>query len=286
MKLKNFIDRNALIIYFLLAYLISWGAILIIVGPGGLQPAAERLMGTVLLVFLAMLLGPSLSGIGLTAYLEGRTGLRGMLARWRPAGLDRRWYAVALLTAPLLLLLVGGLLSLVSPVFVPGIIASPDKGMLLAFGLTVGLLAGFFEEIGWSGFAAPRLLQGRGWLAAGLILGVLWGIWHVLADYWGNAALYGELYWMRGLLWVVTLTAYRTLMVWVYRRSGSLLIMQLMHAAFTGGQALLEPLFAPPDYLVWYGLFAASLWVLVAILALRSQNATGSVLDPQGTHTL
>jgi membrane protease YdiL (CAAX protease family) len=272
MNMKNSIEHHSVLVYFFLVYLLSWGAILLIVGPGGLQPAPQREMGTVLLVFLAMLLGPSLTGIGLTAFLEGRDGLKVMLAHWRPKGTGRRWYVVALTTAPLLLLLVSGLLSLYSPVFLPGIVTNPEKATLLIFSLTIGLLAGFFEEIGWSGFASPRLLDSRGWLRAGLILGFLWGVWHVLADYWGNAAIYGSLYWMRGLLWIITLTAYRTVMVRVYSQTRSILVMQLMHFAFTGGQAVLEPFLTPIEYLLWYGLFSVSLWLVVMVLALRERR--------------
>ena len=76
----------------------------------------------------------------------------------------------------------------------------------------------------------------------------------------------------RGLLWVFTLAAYRVLMVWVYSRTGSLVLAQLMHAAFTGGQAILGGTGAPGEYLVWYGGFAAALWVGVAALAVAMKN--------------
>jgi hypothetical protein len=48
--------------------------------------------------------------------------------------------------------------------------------------------------------------------------------------------------------------------------------MQLMHAAFTGGQAILGSALAPANYLVWYGAFTALLWLLAAIAALTAQR--------------
>lgn len=270
MSFGNLIRRNALLVYFVLAFAIAWSLILRIVGGDGLQPAPARAMQSVLLVFFAMLIGPSLTSIALTALLAGKQGLAELLARWRQWPVQPRWYAVALLTTTLLLLLIGAMLSFVSPVFIPSLIASSDKRTVLTFALVIGGLAGFFEEIGWSGFATPRLLKRHGVLTTGLLLGALWGTWHLLADYWGNAGAYGSLYFIRGLLWVVTLTAYRILMVWVYSKTTSLSLMQLMHAGFTGGQALWEPPLAPADYLLWYGSFAAALWVLV-ILLLRFQ---------------
>lgn len=266
MSVGNLIRRNAIPVYFVLAFAIAWGLILLVIGGDGLQPAPARAMQSVLLVFLAMLIGPSLTGIALTALLDGKPGLEALWARWRQWRVPPQWYAVALLPTTLLLLLIGAALAFVSPIFIPNLIVSRDKGTVLAFALVIGGLAGFFEEIGWSGFATPRLLKQHALLKTGLILGAYWGIWHLLADYWGNAGAYGALYPLRGLLWVVTLTAYRILMVWVYSKTASLSLMQLMHASFTGGQALWEPPLAPTAYLLWYGLFAAALWVLVILV--------------------
>jgi membrane protease YdiL (CAAX protease family) len=62
---------------------------------------------------------------------------------------------------------------LVSPVYTPG---------FELLGLA-GLFSGYLEEIGWTGFVTPRLLVRRFPLAAGILLGALWGLWHGLADY-------------------------------------------------------------------------------------------------------
>jgi uncharacterized protein len=193
MNLKHFIERHPVLTYFILVYAIAWGGILMVIGPSGLQPAATRPMQVVLLVFVAMLLGPSLTGITLTTVLDGKDGLKELFSRWLRWRINLRWYAVALLTTPILLLVIESLLSVVSPAFIPGVIAKSDKVTVLGFGLTIGLLAGFFEEIGWTGFALPRMLTRRSVVATGLILGVLWGTWHMLGDYWGNVGSYGSL---------------------------------------------------------------------------------------------
>lgn len=83
MGIDTFSRRHAVLAYFVLAFAIAWGSILLIVGMSGLQPAASRAMQTVLLVFLAMLIGPSLTGFALTALLNGKAGVRELLVRWR-----------------------------------------------------------------------------------------------------------------------------------------------------------------------------------------------------------
>lgn len=131
-----------------------------------------------------------------------------------------------------------------------------------------GLAAGFFEELGWTGFALPKMQLRHSALAAALMLGVTWAMWHFLADFWGGFDACGTLYLPHFLLWVVALTAYRVLITWVYNNSGSLLLAMLMHASFTGSQAILGPSAAPASESVrWYAVFAAALWVVVAIVA-------------------
>jgi hypothetical protein len=68
---------------------------------------------------LAMLAGPSVPGILLTGLLYGRAGFRDLLTRMTRWRVGARWYAVALLTAPLLFTAVSLALSLTSPEFLP-----------------------------------------------------------------------------------------------------------------------------------------------------------------------
>ena len=92
MNLKTYIQRNPLTSYFALAYGITWGGILIFLASKGFQVATLQFQDA-LVIFLMMFLGPSTSGITLTAALHGRNGLRKLqdrLTRWQ-VGLC--WYA-------------------------------------------------------------------------------------------------------------------------------------------------------------------------------------------------
>ena len=174
----------AVLIYFVLAFAIAWAPILCVVGPAGIPANGSDYVARGPLVFLAMLLGPSAAGLSLTAALGGRSGLRDLWAGQRHWRVGRWW--VAVLVTPVVLLLLGPL-GLWSPDLSPGLLAAPDRGSLIGFGLVVGLAAGLVEDLGWTGFALPRLQRQLSWLKAGLVLGLVWGLWHLLADYWGNA---------------------------------------------------------------------------------------------------
>jgi membrane protease YdiL (CAAX protease family) len=211
--------------------------------------------------------GPSLSGIALTLICDGRAGLRELRARFQRRRLDGRWYAIGLFTVPATLLLVLAVLSLLlSPNYQPG---------FMPLGLVFGLLAGFFEEIGWTGFALPRLRARWGTLAGGLLLGLLWALWHGLADYSGNIAAMQD-QWLLDFFvyWLVPLPAYRLLIARVYERTQSLWLAQWMHAAYTGSLAVFSPLgVGLAEGLVWKAAFVAVLWAVVLGLVLAGHRA-------------
>ena len=113
------------------------------------------------------------------------------MAGWRSLVRGGAPYRPALCSTAVLIAL-----SLISPVFLPGILTSDDKAVLLLFGIVVGTSrCGLFEELGWTGFAVPTLLRLRyGVLSTGLIVGVLWGAWHFLGyAIWASGATAGEL---------------------------------------------------------------------------------------------
>ena len=121
------------------------------------------------------------------------------------------------------------------------------------------------------GFAYPRMQLKQGALATGILLGVLWGLWHApVVDYLGGAAPHG-VYWLPFFLTFVALvTAMRVLIVWVYSNTSSVLLAQLMHVSSTASLVLLAPSpISPVQETLWYAAYAAVLWIVVALVAVR-----------------
>lgn len=266
MDLKNFIERHPVLSYFTLVYLITWGAILLIVrglgSSGGTDPTVQTAV-----VSLPLLIAPGLVGITLTAFLEGKAGIRAMFSRMTHWRVGMGWYAAALGLMPILLLaILYGLALLASPAFAP---------VLSLLGLA-GIAAGYLEEIGWTGFATPRLLSRWSPFAAGLILGLLWGLWHGLADYSIRGDTLGAFWPITFSLFVLPLTAWRILMVWVYNNTRSGPVAQLMHFSYTGSLGFFVPLAAishTQDALV-YAVLMVVLWLFVAFIAITRQRAS------------
>src|SRR5215217_6081628 len=109
--IKTFVKRHSLLSYFVRVFAISWGGMLIVAGPGGILRE-----------------------------------FRSRLLKWR---VGARWYAVALLTAPLLATVTLLALSLISRDFLPRIYTTSDKAFLVQFSIVAGLMVGILEELGW-----------------------------------------------------------------------------------------------------------------------------------------
>ena len=280
---KTFAMGHPVVIYFVLTFLISWGGILVVLGPGAFTGATAPTEELLPLVYMAMFAGPSIAGILMTGLVDGKAGfhdLRVRLLRWR---VDVRWYVAALLTAPLAVTAVLLPLSLSSAGFLPGVFASDDMVSLLVIGLAAGLMTGLCEELGWTGFVIPRLRLRYGILTTGLIVGMLWGAWHFPLFSGGDlsGALPAALFLPVQLF--TFLPAYRVLMVWVYDRTGSLLVAMLMHVSLTASTLILQPLDVAGMGALTYDLvLAAVLWLLIAALAMTNgRQLSGPPIRPR-----
>ena len=112
-----------------------------VVGPKLLRGGSEQASDAEYVLFPIIVIGVCLLGLALTGILDGRSGLRNLFSRMGRWQVGARWYAVALLTPPVLVLAVLLIFrTLVSPVFTP---------KFFAIGILFGL-PGFLEEVGWA----------------------------------------------------------------------------------------------------------------------------------------
>jgi membrane protease YdiL (CAAX protease family) len=281
--IQTFIKRHPVLAYYVLTFAISWGGgLLMIGGPGSIPGPTEQVERLQLFMLLVLFAGPSVSGILLTGLVDGREGYRELLTRLLRWRVGIHWYAVALLTAPLVFTVVFLALSLFSPAFLPSIFSSGDPVSLLVFGIVWGLIGGgLLEETGWTGFAVPRLRQRHGVLTTALIVGVLWGTWHFVVIFWMSGSTLGGLplalfLTVRGLdLLIGQLPAYRVLLVWVYDRTGgSLLVTMLMHASLSASMLIFRPLptLSGVLFLAYCITSSVALWLVVAAVAVASRG--------------
>jgi CAAX protease family protein len=275
-RLRRLLQRHPVLTYYGLVFAISWGALLPVTGgplpTSGAGPMANPLF---VLGILTAPLVPSLVSLALTGLLDGRAGYRELLGRLRRCRVGAGWYGLALLTAPISILL-GAVLPatlLRDPAFLPSILTAPAPLELVLLGALAGPVAGIFEELGWTGFALPRLRRQHGLLATALPLGLVWGAWH-FPLFWRvdsfTEALPFALLLVQLFGW---LPAYRVLLVATHDRTVSLPVVMLMHASLSASRAILatqglDDAQSFASLLVW----AAVLWVAAGAVVLADRR--------------
>ena len=260
---ESFFRRHSVVSYFLMTFAISWLGALAVVAPALLQ-GQELSNFTGILIFPAMLLGPSISGIMMTGIVSGKAGVKELFRRMGRGRVPVRWYGALLIPPALVFGVLFSLKALVSPAF------SPNHFWL---GVLFGVPAGFLEEIGWTGFAFPQMSANGNALGSAVVLGIIWGIWHLPAiNFLGAAAPHGA-YWFRFFLaFAVAMTAMRVLISWLYANTKSSLLAQLMHVSSTGTLVIFSPRVSPAQEVMWYAVYGCVLWAVVGVVAVRGMS--------------
>lgn len=256
---RFFVARYPAFSYFALTFTISWLGAMVVAAPHLFRgEPLPKLTG--ILMFPVMLLGPSFAGILLTRIVDGRAGLRGLgsrLIKWRcPVA----WYAVLALPPTLVLTVLFCLKTFVSPVYTPN---------HFFLGVLFGVPAGILEEIGWTGYAFPKLTLRLPPLTASLVLGLLWSAWHLpVVDFLGATTPHGVYWFPFFLAFTAAITAMRVLICWVYRNTQSVLLAQLLHISSTASLVVFSaPQLTARQEVLWYGLYGLTLWIAVALVA-------------------
>jgi uncharacterized protein len=210
-------------LFYILAFGISWlGMISAVLASRGIVPF-YRPYFLVLSIFFAI--GPALAAVIVSQVAHGKTGVRDLLkglTRWRVGVV---WYIVAVLSPVLLLTVaqvVTKLLGLTVTIPVPQVNLSPY--VIFSFG--VNFLGNTCEEIGWRGFALPRLQKRHNALIATLIVGTLWALWHLpLIFLAGPMSEYP-------FLWFISIVTDAFMYTWIYNSTkGSILLVALFHGS-------------------------------------------------------
>lgn len=209
-------------IYLWLAFGITWGVGGLGLLAGAYQPDAAS-SGSRPLHYVAAF-GPSLAGLIMAGRVEGRAGLRRLLARTVPTRSGLPWYLAVIIGFPAVNLVAAWLLA---PEFLAGL-PSWDR-LLYLLPLTLVTDTGpLGEEFGWRGFALPRLLRRWHPLAVALILGAIWWAWHLPTFFiltLSQSQLSIPVFLLNSL-------ALSVIMTWLYQRTrGDLLLMILVHLA-------------------------------------------------------
>ena len=212
--------------------------------------------GTVL--WMLGVFAPALVAIALTALEDGRIALRELLRRVLMCRVSTRWYlfAIAYISA---IKLIGALIHRVTVGYWPQFGHEPLGVMLLATLVSTPVQSG--EEIGWRGYALPRLAESMGFARASVVLGLVWAGWHLPQFFFIAADTYRQSF----PIWAAQVTALSVAIAWLYvHTGGSLLLTMLMHAAINNFKDIVPS--AVPDPKGVFSLHASRVSYLTTVL--------------------
>ena len=229
--LKGLIIRHPLVAFFVLAFGLSWSFLIAdALGYYGLIPFRLTLSGPGLVLALIMSYGPTFAALIVTWVTAPATGIRALLARLLPKRAGLHWYVIALAGPAVLAFAAGKLKELLgaslSPLPAPLLQVIP----MMVVGSVIHAIANG-EEIGWRGYALPRLQERHSALHASLILGAIWWAFHIPIMF-APGSVAGSQSFDNALPFLVEVMAISVVVTWIFNSTrGSLLPIILLHGA-------------------------------------------------------
>jgi membrane protease YdiL (CAAX protease family) len=185
-KRKGVMKKHPLLLFFIITFAITWGlGALIMIFPAQFEAAFGELdlnKPSYKAIWHLAVYGPAISAFVVIALIHGVAGVKAYLRRFLHWRAGAGWYAFVLVGVPgvhicgrLIFSALGG---------TPPPYEFDPWYMMIPMSL-LGLLndPGPVEELGWRGFALPLLQKKFSALSASIILGFIWGIWHLPAFY-------------------------------------------------------------------------------------------------------
>jgi membrane protease YdiL (CAAX protease family) len=263
--------RHPLAAFVGLTYAISWTIWLsLIVSSTSIASPAGGVLNA------EAIAGPSIAAM-VVAIMLGGTQLRDLVAGLSLDRLSTRWVATALVL-PLGMVA----LAILVAVMLLGT-AAPTFSIAIGATIAVEFVRIFFlggplgEEIGWRGFALPRIQATRTAFDASVLLGVIWGLWHIPLYFVSGTGQFETLragtdpaFAIGGFVgWTIGLSV---LFTWLYNQTrGSLLVVMLFHAAVN--LAVFLPALLGSTGLVSL-LNVAVTWIVALVVTVRFGRAT------------
>ncbi len=274
---------QSLLKFFALTYAVAWTcfftAAVLSGGIGSFLPAAAALRMPLLMVGT---FAPSLVALGITARDDGVRGIQALLRRVLDSSVAARWYVFAIGYMAAIKLSVAVVYRLGTGSWPP---FGREPWYVIAAAIVISTPVQAGEEIGWRGYALPRLAAHFGFARASLVLGLIWACWHLPPFFVPGIGNYGQSF----PFFAAGGIALSVAMTWLYVNTrGSLLLAMLMHSAVNQSMGIVPTRLAKPgsplalDTSLVTSIFGAILWMTAAyfLAQMRHIEFTASQKQP------
>lgn len=210
-----------MLLFFIVAFLVAW---LFFITGAFLAGNDELLVLARVLIFIGAL-SPGLVALALTAITKGSEGVRSLISKISFTGTSAMWYVFALTSFALIKGFAAVIFFLLYDIW-PPFGTTPWYLMLLAVAGSMWVQAG--EEIGWRGYALPRMSKKFGLATASILLGIVWATWHLPLFYIAAADTFNQSF----PVYLIQVTGISVIMAWLlWKVNGNLLPLMVFHAA-------------------------------------------------------
>lgn len=257
--------------YFLVTFAFAWAvwfAAAALAGPGN-----SGFFGVRGPVFLLGVFAPGIAALAFTTHGEGLVGVRRLLARIGRWQVGVRWYVFAV-TYFAAIKLTAALIHRVVTNEWPRFGTTSLPLILGAILISTWVQAG--EELGWRGFALPRLASRLGLGGASMLLGAIWALWHLPLFFLPDSGSTGQSF----PVYLLHVMGLSVAMSWLYwRTGGSLLLVMLMHASVNNTTAIVPAAVAGATTPLGFGaslvawLTVGVTWAVAAPLLVQMRGA-------------
>lgn len=259
---------SSLLIFFTATYAVTWICWISVVA----LPIPDHSPVRSVLILLGTF-APALVALGLIAKHDGSAGIQALVRRLLQWDVGARWYLLAVTYMVVIKLTVALAHRIIAGSW-PRFGNDPRYILVVAIIFSTPVQSG--EEIGWRGYALPRLAERMGYGWASILLGLIWAVWHLPIFFIPGADKYGQSF----PVWALGVTALSVAIAWLYvHTNGSLLLTMLMHAAVNNTSGIVpaatsgaaNPFTLKASLLLW--LTTGLLWVPAAYFLIRMPKA-------------
>jgi uncharacterized protein len=264
---------SAITTFFCLTFLFSWSLGFAAIY---LKPSAPDLS---VVISIMSGFGPTIAAVLTVAFFNGFNGLVTWLKHALNWSVGWQWYALAFFAPPLVMFLaqvmhwaLGGTIP-TSPAAGHIPLAIANFGFVFLIGGPLG------EELGWRSYALPALKSKVGWRGASLIIGAIWGIWHLPMFLTMGTAQFS----MGFPMFALNILAGSVLFAWLFMKtSGSVVPAFIAHTSLNAWAGILS-IIPTAETERPYALVTGILVAIAAWLLLRPSFNSSMVTSLEGT---
>ncbi|MHA1954212.1 MAG: CPBP family intramembrane glutamic endopeptidase [Candidatus Heimdallarchaeaceae archaeon] len=248
------------IMFFLLSFLITWSLSFLFIYP--LQfiyqmRSFDSFIGVLCYIAVGLQsFGPTFAAIITISYYQGKEGLKDFGKRLIRFKVKFYWYLLVFFL-PVIVYSI--------PIIATLIVGNPNNYSYFdvsSWGINFSVIiinivfAGLAEEPGWRGFAVPEMNKKQQPIVTGIIVGVFWAVWHLLAY------IYGGRPWSTFPQFIFTVTIISCIYVWIYMRTESIPLMIIFHVMHNLSNRVFIQYHKP----IWGGLIYLLILIVIVIL--------------------